>query len=52
MLELKFTLTDAQTQKLADLADAHGRSPEDEAIELIRQQLFDSISPSERIVRD
>jgi plasmid stability protein len=49
--EFKFTLTDAQTQKLAVLAEAHGRSPEDEAIELIRQQLFDNESTSERARR-
>jgi antitoxin FitA len=39
MLELKVTLTDAQTQRIAELAATHGRSPEDEAIDLIRQEI-------------
>jgi hypothetical protein len=49
--EFKLTLTDAQTQRIAELAEANGRTPEDEAIELIRQQLFDKKSPSERTRR-
>ena len=54
MLELKVMLTDAQTQRIAELAAAHGRSPEDEAIELIRQALlekFEKRSPAERVRR-
>jgi hypothetical protein len=49
--ELKITLTDTQTQKLAELADAYGRSPGDLANELIREQLFGKESPSERAHR-
>jgi plasmid stability protein len=51
VLELKLMLTDAQTQRIAELAAAHGRSPEEEAIELIRQQIFDKKSWSERARR-
>jgi plasmid stability protein len=51
VLELKLMLTDAQTQRIAELAAAHDRSPEEEAIELIRQQIFGKKLPSERVRR-
>jgi plasmid stability protein len=51
VLELKLMLTDAQTLRIAELAAAHGRSSEEEAIELIRQQIFANESQSERTRR-
>jgi plasmid stability protein len=51
VLELKLMLTDAQTRRIAELAAAHGRSPEEEAVELIRQQIFDNEAQSERTRR-
>ena len=51
MLELKVMLTDAQIQRLAELAEEHGRSPEDEAIELIRQEIFRRDLRAERFRR-
>ena len=39
MQEFKLALTDAQTQQIAELAAANGRTPEDEAIEIIRQEI-------------
>jgi hypothetical protein len=46
--EFKLTLTDAQTQRIAELAEANGRTPEDEAVELIRLAIFGEPSASER----
>lgn len=40
MLELKFTLDDERTRNLADLAKLSGRTLEDEAIEILRQEIF------------
>jgi hypothetical protein len=51
MVEFKLALTDAQTQQIAELAAANGRTPEDEAIELIRQEIFRRDLRAERFRR-